>query len=542
METLLIFGALAAIAYLLIKQKPAAPAQMAHPPEGSAAPAAANVAGGASPPAWLRQAVIFAVSLIVAFIAMSFILSTWFGIATKLGAMVGISGNLVTLIVLGGIAFYIYRTNAAPRIRAFALEKWATLTGEKQEAVPVTVAPPIVPPVATELPPVPPAPPPPAPPPPVEPVIEEAVLSQEAAPIPMLAPEAPVIVEPEPAIRSTPEERAATVPADEVNDQPAPEPRKRMLLIAGAAVVATGGLAYATSVVSPQAFGTAVGWAKGLVGMAGDDGAAESGDVVAGGASAEQAEEVAVDQLIQEFMQSALTAKAAREAIANRYNAELAAVTDQSEADKIRTAIAEKEQAIAEARRSAQDSLALLAEAMAADPAIVDQAIGIVRGLPEVRQNANGSELLSALSENKGLASQPEKFVAAAMAVWERAASAPVGITAQPTPAAVTNDVQGSPAPVSGAGTGNAPTIRSQNAPAVQSAPPQQRTTSQPQSETEIQRLMREKRLERERQRERMRERQREGYRRDREPSDNGWENQPRYGPDLRFPTDEFQR
>lgn len=126
METLLIVGLSAGLLFFLIRANPAAAEQPVRSSDKASPEAQADIT-----PTWReslpRQALIFALSAAIAYLVMRAIFSIWFGFAGKIGAVIGISANWVTLFLLIGIAFYIHRINAAPKIRSFLAAKWAYL-------------------------------------------------------------------------------------------------------------------------------------------------------------------------------------------------------------------------------------------------------------------------------------------------------------------------------------------------------------------------------------------------------------------------------
>ena len=429
-ESLVIIALLGAIAYLLFKQRQTPASQASVSADSGSAHLPASPPNKSQIPAWLegwpKQALIFVASAAIAFLIVGAIVPVWMGIAGTVGGVIGLSAGWVTILVLAGLGFYIHKTNAAPKFQAFLKTKWAALTAPPEVSAPSVDAAPIpTPPVvqaveatpdATTI------------PKPDEGIQSPAVIAPVAAP----QVELPVI---EPSVGLPTEPATESVAAAEHVEAPfavaeVPSRRKTNLVIACAAVGLTGGAIYAASALNPQAFGTITGWVKSATGFGGET-ALSDGTTASAGDLPDGAEEIAVDKVLGDFVRSALVAYAARDAIVSNLNVELANTGGSNNIDRIRLSIAGKEQAIAEARKSAQDAVALIAEVSAADPAIFDQAIGIVRGLPEAQQGGKGSELLAAVVSSKGLASEPEKFSAALMAAWERATAVSAPVAAQ---------------------------------------------------------------------------------------------------------------
>ena len=341
-ESLVIIALLGAIAYLLFKQRQTPASQASVSADGASAHLSAQPKRQlpASLEGWPKQAIIFVVSTVIAFMVIGAIVPAWLAIAGSVGAMIGLSAGWVTILVLAGLGFYIHQTNAAPKFRAFVNRKWVALTMPSPVPAPTVdvaaIQTPIVFPaveatadtttIST----------------PVEDIQSPAVISPVAAP-----PAEPQAIAPTVELAGVPAAESVAVAEDvgaSLVTAEVPARRKSHLVIACAAVGLTGGAIYAASALNPQAFGTVTGWINSATGIGGetalsDDTAASAGDLPNG------AEEVAVDKVLGDFVRSALVARAARDAIVSNLNIELANTGSSIDADRIRLSIAGKEQA-----------------------------------------------------------------------------------------------------------------------------------------------------------------------------------------------------
>lgn len=117
MGALLIVAVLAAFIYYLLRIAPPVAASAASPADASVP---------FTGPAWLagrtRYVLLFAASLIVAWIVVNGALSVWLGFTAAIGRPLGLGSGPVTVIVLApiAVALYRYRARAIPKAKAFA--------------------------------------------------------------------------------------------------------------------------------------------------------------------------------------------------------------------------------------------------------------------------------------------------------------------------------------------------------------------------------------------------------------------------------------